>query len=72
MKRSKFTEEQVIATCANRTPARGRRIGSPRKSAAVHASVSNHLNQKRGRFSRPLLKANRAAAFAEWRGLCAA
>ncbi len=40
--------------------------------AAVHASVHNHFNQERARSSRHLFKANRAAALAEWRGLCAA
>ncbi|MCT2541254.1 IS6 family transposase [Sedimentimonas flavescens] len=40
--------------------------------AAVHASVSNHFNQERNLSSRPIFKANRAAALAEWRDLCAA
>ena len=39
---------------------------------AVHASGSNRFNQERSLSSRPLFKANRAAALAEWRGLCAA
>lgn len=38
---------------------------------AVHASVSNHFNQERSLSSRPVFKANRAAALTEWRGLCA-
>jgi putative transposase len=37
--------------------------------AAVHASVANHFNSERSLSSRPLLKTNRAAALAEWRGL---
>jgi len=41
----------------------------PQKFAAVHASVSNHFNQKRGLASRSLLKDNRAAVLAEWHGL---
>ena len=41
-------------------------------SAAVHASVQNHFNQERSLSSRPLFKANRAAALAEWRALCTA
>ncbi len=51
---------------------RFRRMRSLQKFAAVHASVSNHFNQERSLSSRPLFKANRAAALAEWRGLCAA
>jgi len=41
------------------------------KFAAVHASVFNHFNQERSPSSRTLFKLNRAAALAEWRGLCA-
>ena len=51
---------------------RFRRMRSLQKFAAVHASVSNHFNQDRSLSSRPHFKANRAAALAEWRGLCAA
>ena len=51
---------------------RFRRMRSIQKFAAVHASVSNHFNQERSLSSRPLFKANRTAALAEWRGLCAA
>jgi len=50
---------------------RFRRMRSLQKFAAVHASVSNHFNQERSLSLRPLFKANRAAALAEWRGLCA-
>jgi len=50
---------------------RFRRMRSLQKFAAVHASVSNHFNQERSLSSRPHFKANRAAALAEWRGLCA-
>jgi putative transposase len=39
------------------------------KFASVHASVTNHFNTERSLSSRPLFKANRAAAVAEWRGL---
>ena len=51
---------------------RFRRMRSLQKFAAVHASVSNHFDQERSLSSRPLFKANRAAALAEWRDLCAA
>jgi putative transposase len=51
---------------------RFRRMRSLQKFATVHASVSNHFNQERSHSSRPLFKANRAAALAEWRGLIAA
>lgn len=49
---------------------RFRRMRSLQKFASVHASVSNHFNQQRSLYSRPLFKLNRAAALAEWRGLC--
>ena len=51
---------------------RFRRMRSLQKFASVHASVSNHFNQERSLSSRSLFKANRTAALAEWRGLCAA
>ena len=51
---------------------RFRRMRCLQKFAAVHASVSNHFNQERSLSSRHLFKANRAAALAEWRVLCAA
>jgi putative transposase len=51
---------------------RFRRMRSLQKFASVHASFSNHFNQEHGLSSRHLFKANRAAALAEWRGLCAA
>jgi putative transposase len=51
---------------------RFRRMRSLQKFAAAHASVSNHFNQERSLSSRPRFKANRAAALAEWRALCAA
>jgi putative transposase len=50
---------------------RFRRMRSLQKFAAVHASVSNHFNQERSLSSRDIFKANRTAALAEWRGLCA-
>lgn len=50
---------------------RFRRMQCLQKFAAVHAAVSNHFNQDRCLSSRPYFKANRAAALAEWRGLCA-
>ncbi len=51
---------------------RFRRMRSLQKFAAIHASVSNHFNQERSLSSRSLFKLKRAAALAEWRGLCAA
>lgn len=51
---------------------RFRRMRSLQKLAAVHASVHNHFNQERSLSSRTVFKVNRAAALAEWRGLCAA
>jgi putative transposase len=51
---------------------RFRRMRSLQKFASVHASVTSHLNSERNLSSRPLFRANRAAALAEWRGLCAA
>ena len=50
---------------------RFRRMRSLQKFAAVHPSVFNHFNQERSLSSRPHFKATRAAALAEWRGLCA-
>ncbi|MFD1196629.1 IS6 family transposase [Seohaeicola saemankumensis] len=51
---------------------RFRRMRSLQKFAAVHASVYNHFNQERSLSTRPNFKLNRAAALAEWRGLCVA
>lgn len=51
---------------------RFRRIRSLQKFASVHASVHNHFNLERHLYSRQHSKLNRAAALAEWRGLCAA
>ncbi|MCV2891310.1 IS6 family transposase [Ruegeria aquimaris] len=51
---------------------RFRRMRSLQKFAAVHASVCNHFNSERSLTSRANFKMNRAAALAEWRGLCAA
>lgn len=49
---------------------RFRRIKTLQKFAAVHASVFNLFNQERSLSSRQTFKVNRAAALAEWRGLC--
>jgi len=49
---------------------RFRRLRSLRKFASVHASVLNLFNSERSHYSRPNFKLNRAAALAEWRGLC--
>ncbi len=50
---------------------RFRRTRTLQKFASVHASVSNHFNQERSLSNRDNFKINRAAALAEWRGLCA-
>jgi len=54
-----------------RAMTRFRRKRNLQKFAAVHASVFNHFNQERSLYSRANFKRNRAAALAEWRGLCA-
>ena len=51
---------------------RFRRLRTLQKFASVHASVLNHFNTERSLSSRAKYKLNRAAALAEWRGLCAA
>lgn len=51
---------------------RFRRMRSLQMFASVHASVFNHFNSERSLTSRANFKMNRAAALAEWRGLCAA
>ena len=50
---------------------RFRRMRSLQKFVAVHSSVYNLFNQERSLSSRAIFKQNRAAALAEWRGLCA-
>jgi putative transposase len=49
-----------------------RRMRTLQKFVAVHGSVHNHFNAERHLYSRSNFKHNRAAALAEWRGLCAA
>jgi len=49
---------------------RFRRMRSLQKFAAVHASVFKPFNSERSFYSRANFKKNRAAALAEWRGLC--
>ena len=39
--------------------------------AAVHSSIHNLFNTERSLSSRPVYKEARAAALAEWRGVCA-
>ena len=56
----------------DRAMLRFRRMRTLQKFASVHASVLNHFNHERTLSSRPVFKAKRAAALAEWRGLCAA
>jgi putative transposase len=50
---------------------RFRRMRSLQTFAAVHASVHNLFNTERSFSSRSTYKQARAAAFAEWRALCA-
>ena len=50
---------------------RFRRIRSLQKFASTYASVTNHFNTDRSLSSRASFKQSRAAALAEWRGLCA-
>ncbi len=57
---------------SERAMLRFRRMRSLQTFVSVHASAYNHFNQERGSSSREIFKANRAAALAEWRGLCAA
>ena len=51
---------------------RFRRMRSLQKFASIHASVTNLFNTDRSLSSRANFKKNRAAALAEWRGLCKA
>ena len=51
---------------------RFRRMRSLQKFASVHASIYNLFNSERSLYTRPNFKLNRAAALAEWRGLCTA
>jgi len=51
---------------------RFRSMRSLQKFASVHSSVHKHFNLERHLYSRANFKLNRAAARAEWRGLCAA
>lgn len=50
---------------------RFRRMGSLQKFAAVHALICSLFNLERSLSSRQNSKLHRAAALAEWRGLCA-
>ncbi|MDW4551745.1 IS6 family transposase [Defluviimonas sp. D31] len=50
---------------------RFRRMRTLQKFASVHASVYNLFNTERSLHPRASFKRNRAAALAEWRGLCA-
>jgi putative transposase len=52
-----------------RTMQRFRRLRSLQMFAAVHVSLCKHFNSERSLSSRPLFKAHRAAALAEWREL---
>jgi putative transposase len=51
---------------------RFRRMRTLQMFASVHASVFNHFNKERSLSSRQNFKANRTAALADWRQLCAA
>ena len=54
-----------------RATLRFRRMRSLQKFASAHASVYNLFSSERSLYSRPNFKLYRAAALAEWRGLCA-
>jgi putative transposase len=54
-----------------RTMLRFRRMRSLQKFASVHASIYNLFNSEGSLHPRSNFKLNRAAALAEWRGLCA-
>ena len=49
-----------------------RRMRTLQKFVAVHAFIHNHFNQDQSLSQRDHFNANRTAALAEWRGLCAA
>jgi len=49
---------------------RFRWMRSLQKFATIHASLHNLFNSERSLYSRSNFKLNRAAALAEWRGLC--
>jgi putative transposase len=48
------------------------RMRTLQKFSSLHSSVHNHFNHERRLYSGANFKLNRAAALAEWRGLCAA
>jgi putative transposase len=54
-----------------RTMQRFRPMRSLQQFASVHASITTHFNQERSLSTRATYKTARAAALAEWRGLCA-
>ena len=47
-----------------------RRMRNLQMFSAIHASVFNHFDSQRSLTYRAHFKKNRAAALAEWRGLC--
>jgi putative transposase len=51
---------------------RFRLVRALRKSVAVHGPAHKHFNAERDFYSRSNVQLNRAAALAEWCGLCAA
>ena len=55
-----------------RTMLRFGRMQTLQKFSSVHSYVYNHFNHERHLYSGANFKLNRAAALAEWRGLCAA
>jgi putative transposase len=69
---SRAENSHLLFRRRERAMLRFRRMRSLQKFASVHASVTNQFNSERSLSSRPLFKANRAAALAEWRGLCTA
>ena len=51
---------------------RFRRVKTLQKFVSIHASIQNHFNQERHRYSRDNFKLNRTAALNEWRQLLSA
>jgi putative transposase len=54
-----------------RAMAKSRSAKSLQKSASIHSSVHNHINQDRHLYSRENFKLNRSTALVEWRHLAA-
>ncbi len=79
MKRSRFSEEQIIGILKAHQPFRRREgamakfrdVKTLQKFTAVHASIHNHFNQDCHLSRRDIFKQNRSTVLAEWRQLAA-